>query len=275
MIPPTQTEPENRPDSVRVHKVERMSRGQYHDMFASDYKWQHKTSIGPTQRGKTTETMESLDRVITSDKTAVILAAKPAHRDPVMNKAAEKLHLRRIEEWPPPNSRWWEKQRGYRGYVLQPKQAMKPNMTIDEYRANNENVRRNFQRAMLDCYASKHKVILVCDEAHKICNNYKLKDEYEASLMSGQPDVAEWSNIQRGRYMSYLAYDAPEYILFYQEPDRANTRRYAEMVGGVNRDQVADIVEGLQTYEIKSGQTISEILVVRRSGPRLIIVDVE
>lgn len=270
----TGTGPGSRDDSVRPVKVERMSRKQYLRYFGSEYKWQHKTSIGPTQRGKTTETLQSANEIATPDKQIVLLAAKPPHRDPVMNQAAEDLHLKITREWPPGNN-WIDRKRGYRGYVLQPSAELKPGLTIEEYRANNDRIRANFQRCMLDCYASRRKVILVVDEAHKVCNNLKLKDEYEAPLMSGQPDVAEWSNIQRGRYMSYLAYDSPEWIAFYQEPDRSNTRRYAEMVGGVNREQVADIVESLRTYEIRSGQTISEFLLVRRSGPRLIIVDVE
>jgi hypothetical protein len=251
-----------------------MSRQQYYRYFGENYKNQHKTSIGPTQRGKTTESIESLDRVISADRPCVILAAKPPHRDPVMNQAAQKLHLKRITDWPPGN-RWMDKKRGYRGYVLQPSVGVKPGMTLDEYRASEAKVRSEFQNAMLDCYGSKTKIIIVVDEGHKVYNNYKLREEYEAPLMSGQPDVAQWSHIQRGRYMSYLAYDAPEWVLFYQEPDRSNTRRYAEMVGGVNREQVADIVENLKTYEVSNGQTISEFLVVRRSGPRLIIVDVE
>jgi hypothetical protein len=257
---------EPRVSVVKSYPVEHMTRDEYLEYFKRNYKRQHKTSIGPTQRGKTTESIQSLEGVISPEQQTVLLSAKPAHRDAVMNEAAEKLHLKLTEEWPPSN-RWLDKKRGYNGYVLRPHQ------TLTDLKADNANVQKHFRAAMLDCYGSKVPIIIVVDETHKIQNNYKLKDEYEAPLMSGQPDVAEWSNIQRGRYVSQLAYDSPEWILFFQEPDRANTRRYAEMVGGVNRDQVADIVENLETKEISNGQTISQFLLVRRSGPRLIIVD--
>jgi hypothetical protein len=112
------------------------------------------------------------------------------------------------------------------------------------------------------------------DEAHLIQNDLGLKREYEAPLMRGAPDCAVWSNIQRGRYISYLAYDMAEHLTLFYDPDMANVRRYAEMIGGVDPSFVAAVVSQLKLYRVRSGGTISEALYIKRSGPELFIVDV-
>jgi len=229
----------------------------------------HRTYLGPTHRGKTTLEQQVLDTEISPDQQVVLLSAKPAHRDPVMNAAAERLNLIVVEEWPPSAvTRKWHKHKGRRGYVLRPHQ------TLTDLRRDHEHVRAHFQAAMLDCYASREPVIIVHDEAHKIVNNYKLKDEYEAPLMSGLPDNASHSLIQRGRFMPYLSYDAPEDIFIFNDPDLSNQRRYSE-IGGVDPRVILTITSGLQTYETEDGHTISEVLHIRRAGPRLTIVGIK
>src|SRR5271154_2337726 len=175
----------------------------------------HRTILGPTHRGKTTVELQVLDTEITPDDQAVLLSAKPGHRDPVMNHAAEQLNLVVVEEFPPSDMQMrYHRKRGKRGYVVRPRQTLK-DLDWDK-----NNVRSEFRNAMLYCYAIKgRKVIIVHDEAHKIVNNYKLKEEYEAPLMSGLPDNASHSLIQRGRFMPYLSYDAPEDIYIFNDPD--------------------------------------------------------
>lgn len=243
-----------------------LSREEFLAFFASEYApGQHVSLLGPTQRGKTTLSHEMLARVISPEHKCVLLAGKPPGRDPVMNSAAKKLNLRIVEEWPPG---WHYKDRNNNGYVLRPRHSMR------DLRADRENIAANFRRAMVSNYSSRKPVITVADEAHLVQNEYKLKEEYEAPLMRGAPINAQWSLIQRGRFMSYLAYDAPEWFLIAYDPDVANQRRYAEM-GGVEPQFILATLRTLKTARGNDGRsTVSEFLCVRRSGPELFIVSI-
>jgi hypothetical protein len=258
------------PASSQIEYVEVAPRREFLEEFGSYYKpGQHVTMIGPTQRGKTTLCLQLLKHVVSPELKCVILAGKPPGRDGTMAAAPDILNLTVIEEWPPSA---WEKfaTRKKNGYMLRPFQGMK------DLAKDNLNLQTQYRKAMLDCYSAPpdKPVIIVIDEAHHVQNELKLRDEYEAPLMRGAPVDAEWSLIQRGRFMSYLAYDAPEHLFIFYDPDRANTARYAD-IGGIDPKRAQYLVENLKTYEIKTGQTISEALYIRRAGPRLSIVDVE
>jgi len=245
-----------------------LSREEFLEQFSREYaSGQHVTLLGPTQRGKTTLCHQMLAAVISPEHKCVILAGKPPMRDPVMNKVAEGLDLVIVENWPPTAYEQY-KCRKRNGYVLRPRQSLK-DLDMDK-----SNVSGNFRRAMLDNYASSKPVITVCDEAHLIQNEYGLRKEYEAPLMRGAPHNAQWSLIQRGRFMSYLAYDAPEWILIAYDPDLSNQKRYAE-IGGVDPKFLQALLPTLRTHRGNDGRsTVSEFLCIRRSGPELFIVDV-
>jgi hypothetical protein len=159
----------------------------------------------------------------------------------------------------------WHK---YNGYVLRPHQSLR---NLDD---DNANVRRQFRAAMISNYASKKPVITVVDEAHHVQNDMGLRKEYEAPLMRGAPINAEWSLIQRGRFMSYHAYDAPEHLFIFYDPDASNVKRYSE-IGGVDPQYVQHVVRNLNTYRSENGGTISECLYIKRSGPEMMIIDVK
>lgn len=249
-----------------IDRVEVVPRAEFREEFKGAYKsGQHTTFIGPTQRGKTTLCLQLLHDVLRPKLPCVLLAGKPPGRDSTMAEAPKILKLRVIEEWPPEWS-WGDKKRN--GYMLRPKH------TMTDLEADENNLRNQFRKAMAASYASKTPVILVVDEAHHVQNDLGLKREYEAPLMRGAPVVAEWSLIQRGRNMSYLAYDACEHMFLFYDSDQTNRKRYAEM-GGVDPKQVEYLVSNLRTYEIKTGQTISEALYIRRAGPQFCIVDVK
>lgn len=261
-----------RAEVLRAYDVRQSSRKDFLREWKKEHSgegFHHRTHLGPTHRGKTTAELEILKQDIDPDRQAILLSAKPPHRDPVMNKAAEQLNLVVVEDYPPSAmARRYHKHRKKNGYVVRPAQ------TLTDLKADKEHVREVFSAWMLDAYSTREPVVIVCDEAHKIVNIYGLKDEYEAPLMSGLPDCAESSLIQRGRWMPYLAYDAPEDIIIFNDPDVSNQRRYSE-IGGVNPAALVTIQSGLKTYKTKDGHTISEFLHVRRSGPRLTIVDIQ
>lgn len=262
----------SRAEIMQAYDVRTMSRKDFLKEWKKEHSGQgfhHRTQLGPTHRGKTTAELQILKQDISPDRQAIILSAKPPHRDPVMNKAADQLNLVVVDDFPPSNiARRYHKSRKKNGYVVRPEQ------TLTDLPRDKKHVHEVFSRAMIDGYSTHEPVIIVCDEAHKIVNIYGLKDEYEAPLMSGLPDCAESSLIQRGRWMPYLAYDAPEDVIIFNDPDVSNQRRYAE-IGGVNPTAIVTIQSGLKTYETKDGHTISEFVHIRRAGPRLTVVGIE
>lgn len=252
---------------VQAPTIDVVSRAEFLQLFGEQYaSGQHVTFLGPTQRGKTTLCHQMLGATIHPQHKAVLLAGKPPHRDPVMGSAAQKLNLDIIDEWPPTAYRRY-RNKDKNGYVLRPRQSM------TDVSADNDNIRQQFGRAMITNYGSTVPVITVADEAHLIQNEYKLKKQYEAPLMRGAPHNSMWSLIQRGRYISYLAYDAPEWILIAYDPDADNQKRYAD-IGGVDPRYLRQVLPTLETRRGDDGRsTVSEFLCIRRSGPELFIVD--
>lgn len=253
---------------IDARRIDVLSRDEFLQDFQQQYApGQHVTLLGPTQRGKTTLCHQMIGAVASPQHKAVLLAGKPPHRDPVMGRAAERLNLDIIEQWPPSSYRQY-RNREKNGYVLRPRQSL---YDID---GDTANLRRQFGMAMISNYGSKVPVMTVADEAHLVQNEYKLRKQYEAPLMRGAPHNSMWSLIQRGRYMSYLAYDAPEWILIAYDPDASNQKRYAE-IGGVDPKYLQAVLPNLRTHRGNDGRsTVSEFLCIRRSGPELYVVDV-
>lgn len=255
----------NRFRVVREPVVEVVPRKEFvYDVF--DYgNGQHVTALGPTQRGKTTLCLQLLRANISPERRAVILAGKPPGRDKTMAEAAQKLNLRIVEEWPPG---YRPKDRNRNGYVLRPHHSMR------DLKSDNANLQGQFRAALLGNYGNtKQPTITMVDEAHHVQQDLKLKPECEALLMRGAPHAGCWSLVQRGRYVSYQCYDAPEHIFIFYDPDMSNRMRYAE-IGGVDPKYVEELASTLKTQRVPSGGTVSQALYIRRSGPELYIVDI-
>ncbi len=251
-----------------TYSVPVLSRAEFLELFKQEYnQGQHVTFLGPTQRGKTRLSHQMLKAVITPQNPCVILAGKPPGRDSVMADAAQKLNLRIVEEWPPARTL---RDRNRNGFVL------RPHHTMTDLARDEENLKEQFRNALVSNYASTKPVITVVDETYQVQVDMKLKREAEAALVRGAPINAEWNLAQRGKMISYLCYDAPEWIIIFQEPTALERQRYAE-IGGTDPRLVQDLVKGLQTYTVETPHgkgTISEALAIRRSGSQLFVVDV-
>ena len=248
-----------------------LSRQDFYDKFGDDYgDGQHLTELGPTQRGKSRMGKELLKRVISPDRKMLVLCGKPPGRERTWDKeAAEELNLIHLEQWPP-NPYQRIRGRDHNGWLLQPKLKMQD---PDEDEAI---LLANFKPAIMADHASRKKTITVVDEGHQVHVDLKLKKHCEASLMRGAPDDSMWTFVQRGRFVSYLCYDAPEHILIFRDDDRANQQRYSE-IGGVDSRYLSSIVRRLRTERVRSGPTstatISQAVYFRRSGSEVYIID--
>jgi hypothetical protein len=231
----------------------------------------HLTMLGPTQRGKTTLGFELLQRSISEARKATVYAGKPPGRDPTMARAADMLNLRIIESWPPPMRAIEDRRKKNNGYVLRPHQ------TMTDLDADEANIEKQFRAGLRGNFASSLDNIAFADEGYLIEVDLGLKKECDAIHMRGAPVVGLWLLLQRGRFVSYQAYSAPEHVFIGYDPDEDNRKRYSD-IGGVDPGFVRRVTATLKTETINKGKkgggnTISEFLYMRRAGPQLCIVD--
>src|SRR5215469_3154742 len=253
--------------------VEVVPRQEFVDEFGQEYSsGQHVTKLGPTQRGKSTLTAQLLMVCANRDRQALVLHGKIKGRDPVIPRMADQLDMRVINEYPP-KWRWGDANR--RGFILVPLTK-----TTDSVDAENAVLAGQFRKGIHANYQNTKKdTITVIDEAHQAQETLKLKKDIEGPLMRGAPNAAIWNNIQRGRYVSYHCYDAPEHLFIFYDPDVSNQKRYSE-IGGVDPMYILQITKGLKRKTVKtnggrSKATVSECLYIARGGPRLMIVGMD
>lgn len=242
--------------------VEVISRKDFLTEFGHDYtRGQHVTAIGPTGRGKSTLMYQCLGRVISPDMQVLSLHGKIKGRDPVVGRAGKHLNLRVVPELPSDTRQLYDRKRKYNGYLIVPLE--RPGKTVA---AENEQLRDAFGRAIHNNYKTTDRpTITHINEAHQTQVELKLKDLCEAPLMRGGPDNAEWNEIQRGRYVSYHCYGAPEHMFVFYDDDRDNRRRYADF-GTADPDVIEFLSSQLRTARSADGRTISQCLYMRRSG---------
>jgi energy-coupling factor transporter ATP-binding protein EcfA2 len=253
------------------------SRKQFLKEFSKGYQaGQHVTFLGPSGRGKTSLMGDMLGAVLNIKRDikieARILHGKIKGRDLTILRIAKNLKLAVIEEGMPTSvQRWKMKLKGQKGFVVRP--LTKAMENVD---AENRWLHRHFGKTIHKSYhaSKKHPVILVVDEAHQTHNDLGLRKECEGPLMRGRPVCGEWSLIQRGRHVSYMAYDQAEHVIIFFDPDRSNQERYSE-IGGVDPKVLIELSRRLKTKTVKDGSTISQALYFRRSGEELAIIDMD
>ena len=253
--------------------IEVVPRQEFVQEFGQEYgSGQHVTKLGPTQRGKSTLTKQLLKVCASPDRKALILHGKIKGRDPVIKEMSNELNMRVINEYPP---NWRLGDGNRRGFILVPLTK-----TTDSVDAENMVLAGQFRKGIHSNYQNtKRDTITVIDESHQAQETLKLKKDIEGPLMRGAPNAAVWNNIQRGRYVSYHCYDAPEHIFIFWDPDVSNQKRYSE-IGGVDPLYILRITKGLKKKTIKTNvgkgkATVSECLYIARGGPQLMIVGMD
>lgn len=227
----------------------------------------HFTAIGPTGRGKSKRTYRCLSLVASPQRQVVSLHGKIKGRDPVIPEAARQCNLVVVSALPSPARQAYDrKYRHKNGYLIVP--LTKPGKSKeDEDRILKDAYRPAIQQNYSD---TKHKTITHINEAHQTQVDLKLKGDCESVLMRGAPDNTMFSETQRGRYLSYHTYGAPEWMLIYYDDDANNRDRYKDF-GCADPDEIAYLTANLKTAESKDGRTISQALVIRRRGDMFIV----
>jgi hypothetical protein len=234
--------------------------------FGEDYKpGQHVSLFGPTGRGKSTLCFQLLGEVISPDLQVISLHGKIKGRDKVIDKAAQRYHLRIVPTLPSATRQRLDRKRHFNGYIVVPLEH--PGDPDEE----NATLTREFKRGLVQNYqTTKRKTITHINESHQVQHELKLKTQCEAPLMRGGPDNAEWNEAQRGRFLSYHTYNAPEHLFIFYDDDSDNRKRYSDF-GCADPDEIFWLTSRLQTERVRDGRTISQCLYLRRGGGMYVV----
>jgi ABC-type cobalamin/Fe3+-siderophores transport system ATPase subunit len=251
-----------------VADIETVSRKDFLREFSRDYhSGQHLTALGPTGRGKTYLIRQCLKRVCSPELQVISLHGKIKGRDPVVAAMGKDLNLRVVPSLPSAQRQKYDRKvRKHNGYLLIPLE--KPNGDPAE---EDRVLRQEFKRALEQNYRTrKRPTITHVNEAHQVQEELKLKKACEATLMRGAPDNAMWSEAQRGRWLSWHTYEAPEHMFVFYDDVREERKRYADF-GCADPDEIEWITSQLRTERVADGRTISQCLYIRRGGGMFVI----
>jgi hypothetical protein len=255
-----------------AEQVQVVSRDDFVARFAQEYTPSHCTFIGPTQRGKTTLCFQLLGAImhVHPKWRVIVLHGKIKGRDHTMEEWAKKNNYRVITRYPPsPTWRPSKAKHRVKGYILRPLKkddipaAEEEKILKTEYA---KALRKNYH------YTGKEVKITLVDERAQADKDLRLTDQLDAPLQRGLPHNPEWNNIQRGAWVSYHCYDAPEHMFIYHDDHESNRKRYSEF-GCADPEVIFRLVSKLQTKKVKTGGTISQCLYMRRSDRYMCIVD--
>ena len=244
-----------------------MPRREFVRAFGEDYvAGQHVSFFGPTGRGKSVLCFQLLGEVIEPEHPVYSLHGKVKGRDPVVMSVAKRYHLRMVPELPSKQRQKFDQQRKFNGYIIVP--IEKPTDAAEEHKK----LRTAFQKAIGQNYRTvNHHTITHINEAHQLQQELGLREDIEAPLMRGGPDNAVWQEAQRGRYLTYHTYSAPEHIFVFLDPDSDNRKRYSDF-GCTDPKEVYDLTTSLRTQRVRDGRTISECLYIRRGSGEMYVV---
>lgn len=246
--------------------VETIPRREFVHQFGRDYvPGQHVSFFGPTGRGKSTLCFQCLGEVISPDMPVFSLHGKIKGRDPVIAKAAKRYHLRMVTELPSSSRQMYDRKRHWNGYIIIP--LDKPGAPAEEKArlqvAFKHAINRNYQ-------TTNRNTITHINEAHQTQSDLGLKEDVEAPLMRGGPDNAVWNEGQRGAYLSYHTYNAPEHLFVFYDDDATNRKRYSDF-GCADPKEIFELTSNLRTERSRDGRTISQCLYIRRSGGMYVV----
>jgi hypothetical protein len=210
----------------------------------------HVTLLGPTGSGKTTLGYELIDVAATPDVPAVILVIKP--RDEVVKRWGKRLKFKQVKSWPPINTMWNQKPRGY---VLWPKHSF-------DFGRDDVMLHREMRKALLDSYR-KGRRILFADETFGLIDVGLQREIVRIHTRGRSMECGLWCSSQRPTHIPLTAYSQAEHLFLHHDPDKRARDRFKE-IGGVDPTIIDNAVMKLKRHQW---------LYIRRDGPYLYVVD--
>lgn len=211
----------------------------------------HITCIGPTGSGKTHLIWDVLEANASPEHPTHVFVKKP--KDGLITQRSKELGFKTHDGWPPPRTFWGKKPPGY---VFWPKTSYDPEKDHPAKAAA-------FNRAFLDLYR-RGKSAIWADDAFGLAEILGLKKtmvELWTELRSMDGELI--ATFQKPSHVPTWAYSMASHLFLFNDPDRRNRLRFAE-IGGVDGQDIARAVAGLKRHEV---------LYINRDGPAVCIVE--
>lgn len=191
---------------------------------------QHVVFGGPTTRGKTRLAFQLLEYIISPDLPAYVAVSKP--RDKETAEWGEKLHLRRVEQWPPQKriSEYKVFNGPPNGYLIWPK--------FGDLHSDDANCARVTANLLGDRYTAGthgHQGILVMDDTMVKAKILNLDGQMVTIIaMAGAMGIGEWLFVQKptdsGR-ITLWGYENATHLFLTKGGDDRMLDRYREIAG--------------------------------------------
>lgn len=227
----------------------------------------------PTEGGKTYLAYQMADVTMRRYPHLQFVSAMPKPRSPATRRWADALDLKVIDSWPPP----WSARKP-RGYVLWPKHLKGVPAAV-----NREHIAEAI-RPMLAAQYQHGDSITLADDVYLLAALYGLNTECEEFWTAGAEGRSGlWAPNQKpsgtigGGSVSSFSYNSPTHLIFGQDTDRRNQKRFSDIGGGIDPELIAGIIPHLRRVPVQTPagvKNISEKLYIDKRGPYLAIIGV-
>lgn len=233
---------------------------------------QHLGMWEPTEGGKTHFAYQLADVAMKRHPHLRFVSVMPKSRSPATRRWAAALDLKIIDSWPPP----WSPGHKPRGYVLWPR-----HLTGVSVKSKREYLTDKI-RTCLNAQFEDGDSLTLADDVYLQAVILDLNAECEELWTSGaEGNAGLWAPNQKpsgtvgGGSVSSFSYNSPTHLIFGQDTDHRNQKRFTEIGGGIDPEQVSAIVSNLKRFPINTPDgvmRISEKLVIDKRGPYMCIV---
>lgn len=234
---------------------------------------QHLGMWEPTEGGKTHLSYQLADVAMRRNPHLRFVSIMPKSRSPATRRWAAALDLKIIDSWPPP---WSPLGHRPRGYVLWPK-----HLTGVPTATKREHLTAKIRTA-LDAQFEDGNSVTLADDVYLQAVILGLNMDCEEFWTAGAEGKAGlWAPNQKpsgtvgGGSVSSFSYNSPTHLIFGRDTDARNQKRFTEIGGGIDPEQISSIVGNLERFPVNTPdgiRRISEKLYVDKRGPYMCIV---
>jgi hypothetical protein len=232
---------------------------------------QHLGMWEPTEGGKTHLAYQMADVAMKRNPHLRFVSIMPKSRSPATRRWAAALDLKIIDSWPPP----WSPRKP-RGYVLWPRHVR--DVSVEQNRAQ---LAAAIRKCLHDQYWEGNSITLA-DDVYVQAVILGLNMDCEEFWTAGAEGKAGlWAPNQKpsgtigGGSVSTFSYNSPTHLVFGNDTDERNQKRFAEIGGGVDPALVSGIVTNLRRFPVNTPdgiRRISEKLYIDKRGPYMCII---
>jgi hypothetical protein len=225
---------------------------------------EHLSLIYPTQKGKSHLAWQLMRSALRRNPGLDAVSLMPKPNSPATARWARALDFRETPAWPP-RKKLFEADPA--GYVLWP--PHRKDISAAENRAQIAAVLREAMNALY----WKGNCICFADDVFVLAVLMGLNPECEQFWTAGgEGGAGLWSANQKpsgtlgSGSVSSFSYNSPSHLFLGKDTDVRNVKRFAEIGGGIDPEEIAFLVRNLRLYPI-GGKTISEVLYIDTRGP--------